>query len=55
VEAASSREIEERIAAYDRGDLQALSAKNVFAEAGRVEEGGAGPGERGEGRSGPGI
>ena len=35
VEAAWSREIEERIAAYDRGDLQAFSAENVFAEARR--------------------
>ena len=32
VEAAWNREIEERIAAYDRGDLQAFSAENVFAE-----------------------
>ncbi|MBK7743153.1 MAG: addiction module protein [Betaproteobacteria bacterium] len=36
VEAAWSREIEERITAYDRGDLQAFSAENVFAEAGAV-------------------
>jgi len=35
VEAAWSREIEERITAYDRGDLQAFSAENVFAEARR--------------------
>ena len=35
VEAAWNREIEERIAAYDRGDLQAFSAENVFAEARR--------------------
>jgi hypothetical protein len=33
VEAAWSREIEERIAADDRGDPQALSAESVFAEA----------------------
>jgi len=33
VEAAWSREIEARISAYDRGDLQAFSAENVFAEA----------------------
>jgi len=36
VEAAWSREIEERIAAYDSGDLQAFSAENVFAEARRT-------------------
>ena len=35
VEAAWNREIEERIAAYDRGDLQVFSAENVFAEARR--------------------
>jgi hypothetical protein len=35
VEAAWSREIEERIAAYDCGDLEASSAENVFAEASR--------------------
>jgi putative addiction module component (TIGR02574 family) len=35
VEAAWSREIEEHIAAYDRGDLQVFSAENVFAEARR--------------------
>ncbi|MBU6485040.1 MAG: addiction module protein [Betaproteobacteria bacterium] len=35
VEAAWNREIEERIAAYDRGDLQATSAEDVFAEARR--------------------
>jgi putative addiction module component (TIGR02574 family) len=33
VEAAWNREIEERIAAYDRGDLQAFAAEDVFAEA----------------------
>lgn len=33
VEAAWSREIAERVAAYDRGDLQAYPAKDVFAEA----------------------
>ena len=36
VEAAWNREIEERIAAYDRGDLQASSAEDVFAEARRI-------------------
>ncbi len=35
VEAAWNREIEERIAAYDRGDLQAFAAEDVFAEARR--------------------
>ena len=35
VEAAWNREIEERIAAYDRGELQAFSAESVFAEARR--------------------
>ena len=35
VEAAWNREIEERIAAYDRGDLQAFGAEDVFAEARR--------------------
>jgi putative addiction module component (TIGR02574 family) len=34
-ESAWSQEIEERIAAYDRGDLQAISAEGVFAEARR--------------------
>jgi putative addiction module component (TIGR02574 family) len=35
VEAAWNREITERIAAYDRGDLQTISAEDVFAEATR--------------------
>ena len=35
VQAAWNREIEERIAAYDRGDLQAFAAEDVFAEARR--------------------
>jgi hypothetical protein len=35
VETAWSREIEERIAAYDRGELRAFAAENVFAEARR--------------------
>ena len=35
VEAAWNREITERIAAYDRGDLQTISAEDVFAEARR--------------------
>jgi hypothetical protein len=36
VEAAWSREIEERVAAYDRGELQAFPAEDVFAEARRL-------------------
>ena len=35
VEAAWNREITERIAAYDRGDLQTIYAEDVFAEARR--------------------
>jgi len=35
IEAAWNREIEERIAAYDRGDLPAFSAEDVCAEARR--------------------
>ena len=35
VEAAWNREIEARIAAYDRGDLQTIPAEDVFAEARR--------------------
>lgn len=33
IEAAWDREIEERAAAYDRGELQTISAEDVFAEA----------------------
>ena len=36
VEAAWNREIEERVAAYDRGELKAISAEDVFAEARRL-------------------
>jgi putative addiction module component (TIGR02574 family) len=36
VEAAWSREIEERVAAYDRGELQTFAAEDVFAEAKRI-------------------
>jgi len=36
IEAAWDREIEERAAAYDRGELQAISAEDVFAEARRL-------------------
>ena len=35
VEAAWTREIEERVAAYDRGEVQAYPAEDVFAEARR--------------------
>lgn len=33
IEAAWEREIEERAAAYDRGELQTVSAEDVFGEA----------------------
>lgn len=33
LDAAWSAEIERRLAAYDRGEVQALSAEDVFAEA----------------------
>ena len=33
VEEAWQREIEERVAAYDRGEVQTFSAEDVFAEA----------------------
>lgn len=36
IEAAWDREIEERAAAYDRGELQTVSAEDVFAEARRL-------------------
>jgi len=36
IEAAWDREIEERVAAYDRGELQTISAEDVFAEARRL-------------------
>lgn len=36
IEAAWDREIEERDAAYDRGELQTISAEDVFAEARRL-------------------
>lgn len=36
IEAAWDREIEERAAAYDRGELKAISAEDVFAEARRL-------------------
>lgn len=36
IEAAWDREIEQRVAAYDRGELQAFSAEDVFAEARRL-------------------
>jgi putative addiction module component (TIGR02574 family) len=36
VEAEWKREIEERVAAYDRGELPAFPAEDVFAEARRI-------------------
>jgi putative addiction module component (TIGR02574 family) len=36
IEAAWDREIQERAAAYDRGELQTISAEDVFAEARRL-------------------
>lgn len=36
IEAAWDREIEKRAAAYDRGELQTISAEDVFAEARRL-------------------
>ncbi len=36
IEAAWDREIESRAAAYDRGELQIISAEDVFAEARRL-------------------
>lgn len=36
IEAAWDREIEERAAAYDRGELPTFSAEDVFAEARRL-------------------
>ena len=36
IEEAWAREIEQRVAAYDRGELQSVSAEDVFAEARRL-------------------
>jgi putative addiction module component (TIGR02574 family) len=36
IEAAWDREIETRAAAYDRGELETISAEDVFAEARRL-------------------
>lgn len=36
IEKAWEREIEERVAAYDRGELPTFSAESVFAEARRL-------------------
>jgi putative addiction module component (TIGR02574 family) len=36
VEAAWKREIEERVAAYDRGELETFPAESVLAEARRI-------------------
>ena len=36
IEAAWNKEIESRVAAYDRGELKTISAEDVFAEARRL-------------------
>ncbi len=36
IQAAWQREIEERVAAYDRGEVKTYSAEDVFAEASRI-------------------
>lgn len=36
IESAWEREVSERVAAYDRGELPTFSAENVFAEARRL-------------------
>ena len=36
VETAWTREIEARVAAYDRGEMQTFAAEDVFAEARRI-------------------
>jgi putative addiction module component (TIGR02574 family) len=36
IETAWNHEIEQRVAAYDRGELQTFSAEDVFAEARRL-------------------
>ncbi|MDE3018922.1 MAG: addiction module protein, partial [Nitrospirota bacterium] len=36
IKAAWDREIEERVAAYDRGELKTFSSEDVFAEARRL-------------------
>ena len=36
VEAAWAQEIAQRVAGYDRGDIQAYAAEDVFAEAKRI-------------------
>ena len=36
IEAAWAHEIEQRVAAYDRGDIPAYAAEDVFAEAKRI-------------------
>lgn len=40
IEAAWNAEIEKRLAAYDRGEIVALDAEEVFARARRVARGG---------------
>ncbi|MDN5850086.1 MAG: addiction module protein [Nitrococcus sp.] len=36
IESAWAREIEDRVAAYDRGEMQSYAAEDVFAEARRL-------------------
>jgi putative addiction module component (TIGR02574 family) len=36
IEAAWAREVEERVAAYDRGEVQTYGAEEVFAEVKRI-------------------
>jgi putative addiction module component (TIGR02574 family) len=38
IEAAWAREIEDRVAAYDRGEIPAHAAEDVFAEARRLSK-----------------
>lgn len=38
IEAAWAREIEDRVAAFDRGEMQAYAAEDVFAEARRLSQ-----------------
>jgi putative addiction module component (TIGR02574 family) len=38
IEAAWAHEIESRVAAYDRGEVQTIAAEEVFAEARRLAE-----------------
>ena len=38
IEEAWAQEIEQRVAAYDRGDIQSYPAEDVFAEAKRISK-----------------